>query len=1176
MRKLFVCVCLVQLLVVGMLRAQANRATITGTVTDASKGAMAGVEVTAKNLGTDALSTTVTNEEGIYTIPNLFPGAYSLEFKKDGFKSVLYPSITLESTQVAQMNSTLQVGMVNENVTVTANAPVIERENAAIGTNMKGDVVTDLPLSVFANGGRDIESFALAITPGYSPSSSTYNAVVNGNQWFTKDFTVDGTSATATIQGDSVEIGPSMEAVQELQAQTSGLDAQSGITNGGVMAFNIKSGTNKFHGSAFGYHHNEFLDANTWTNNNQGLPKTRARAWDYGGSLGGPVFKNRTYFFGTFERFTKNNFTLAGYGQAATVPTAAFLNGDFGVLLNKTQVLGTDTHGNPIYSGAIFNPADPGAVFVNNQIPTTMFSSVSKKIIPLYQKYYAPSAGGLSNNDRVPINNTPSETPNQAVVKLDHVLTQNDRLSGSWIYNHRPRMLNDSGGVWQEGSMDGGPFSDVRFQMVRSHEFRASESHTFSPNLLNVFNVTYNWYWNGSVPVLSGTNWAQQLGFGNTGTNNFPSIGFGDAVNNVGETGIGNTWQGNYVGATMITGDSVTWTKGRHAITFGGDFRSYEINSHAGSGALNFSFTNATTGAPGKPYAGQVGFGFASFLLGDATSAGETTPFDLYGRRKAMSLYAQDNYKISPKLTLNLGLRWDATFRFHEKYGHWANFDLNRIDPTLGIPGSLVFANGGGTSFEQNEYWKNFGPQIGFAYSPLPKWVFRGSFSITYAPIGTQYFHGVPYGFAPGFQGTNNVTKAFNWDSGYPGVFLPGSKNVDVTQLFTVVSVQPNALRAGYTDNFNVGAQYELTPNTRVEVAYVGNRGHRLPDTALQYNEATATKFFNLINSGNGYNYVCSAADATANGVPYPYNGFCAPAVAAIAPYPQIAATMDNYYYNPLFYVGLPLAQSYYDSMIVDVVKRAGSGLTMDMSYTLSRSRGNSYTAFQETYADYTGVQNFANLAESARTLTNYDQTHVIKGFLSYQLPFGNGKKLAANKGRVVKAIVSGWSLTGLVTYYTGMPFSAVVPNPYYPAWGNIYPNYNLSGYKGPTFNRGQWTPPVSGMPTPASDFYLPAGVASAPAYGQLGTGPVRVGALRCPGYANEDASILKYFSMGLDGQYKLSFRVEYYNLFNRHYFGIKGCYGEKASVSSGQPIGLVTGVNSSPRTGQFGLRFTF
>jgi len=256
MRRAIAFACLLQVFFVGVLRAQSNRATITGTVTDSTGAAVAGVQVTVKDLGTSALSTAESNEDGLYTVPNLFPGKYSLEFKKDGFKPVDFPSVTLESTQVAQINAALQLGAVTENITVTADAPVLDRESVAIGTNMKGDVVTDLPLSIYG-GGRFVENFAVAITPGYSPISSPYGAVVNGGQWFTKDYTIDGTSGTSSIRGDSMESGPSMEAVQEVQAQTSGIDAASAITSGGVMSFTIKSGTNKFHGSAFGYGHNE-------------------------------------------------------------------------------------------------------------------------------------------------------------------------------------------------------------------------------------------------------------------------------------------------------------------------------------------------------------------------------------------------------------------------------------------------------------------------------------------------------------------------------------------------------------------------------------------------------------------------------------------------------------------------------------------------------------------------------------------------------------------------------------------------------------------------------------------------------------------------------------------------------------------------------------------------------
>jgi len=307
--------------------------------------------------------------------------------------------------------------------------------------------------------------------------------------------------------------------------------------------------------------------------------------------------------------------------------------------------------------------------------------------------------------------------------------------------------------------------------MVLSDQYRISESHTFSTTKLNVLNLTYNWYSQGDHTTAPG-NWNSQLGFGNTGSNNFPVVSFGNAVNGYGVTYIGNASEGSFSGANIITGDNFTWTTGRHTLSFGGDFSAYQVNSHKGSGVLSFNFVpNSTDGG----FTNVAGFGFASYLLGDVANANESTPFDLYGRRKTMSLFAQDSYKITPKFTVTAGLRWQYAFRFHEKYGHWANFDLTQVDPNYGYPGKLVYATGGGDSFEKKEYSDGFGPQIGFAYNPTPKLVFRGSFGLTLTPPNSAYFNGVPDGFAPGFQGTNQVKTAFDWDSGYPGTFVPGT-----------------------------------------------------------------------------------------------------------------------------------------------------------------------------------------------------------------------------------------------------------------------------------------------------------------------------------------------------------------------------------------------------------------
>ena len=1190
--------------------AQANRATITGTATDTTGAVVGGVEITAVSLETNVASKTVSNQDGIYSVPNLPPGTYSVEFKRDGFETLRRPAITLESTQVARIDAALKVGAVGQTVTVTADAPVLQQEDASIGTNMKGSVVTDLPLSIY-NGGRFVEDFAVAITPGYSPISSPYGAVVNGGQWFTKDYTVDGTSATANIPGDSMETGPSMEAVQELQAQTSGLDVQSSITGGGVMSFSLKSGTNKFHGSAFLYGHNELLDANTWNNDSMGLEKSKARAWDYGASLGGPIFKNKTFFFGTFERYVQNDFRLSGPG--ATVPTPAFLGGDFSALLgsalcNQTSGVGPCSGGGtpinvqndagqtiPLQQGMIFNPAT-GNQFTGNMIPSAMFSSIAQKIIPIYQKDYVPQFSGIDANERGLINNSPSQTPNQVVIKLDHNLNDRDRLSGSWVYNHRPRTLVDSGGPWAPGSTDGGPLSAARLQLVRSDEFRVTESHTFTPRVLNVLNLTYNWYWNGSLPAAPG-DWNSTLGFGSTGATNFPSISFGDSTAHT-ETSLGNTFQGNSAGLTTIVGDTVTWTKGRHNITFGGDFHAQQVNSHSGSGALSFSFSNNSTGAPTQGYGNQVGFAFASFLLGQVETASATTPFNLYGRDKSMSLFAQDSYKVRHDLTLNFGLRWDYNFRFKEKNGSWANYDLQAIDPTLGIPGTLVYAKNGGDSFEKNEYAANFGPQIGFAYSPWRKAVFRGSFGIIYNPPGVPYFDGVPNAFAPGFKGTNQVSNPFDWDGGYPGIFQPGNKNScgGATQatcpqaLFPLVNVDPRALRVGYSDAFNLGVQYELTPNMRVEASYVGNRGHRLTDTSLAWNQGPTSTFLQLAGQLGGSlsaysNPVCAPSDAAGYGIAYPYPGFCGTLLEAITPYPQVAQSFFNpytyagWYYPNLIYVGLPLAQSYYDSMIIDVVKRTGRGLTMDMSYTLSRQEGDSYSAQQEGNNYYTGVQDFNNIGPLAHALTNYDQKNIVKGYAAYQLPFGNGQRWLAGQGRVVNRIVGGWTLSGLFLYTSGQPFQVSVPDPYWPMWGNFYPNFNLNGFSGPS-NPRHFVPIPPNQPNiPPQDIYIPQSIASAPAAGVLGVGPPDLSQLRCPGSANENASILKYVPFGSDGQYKLSFRAEFYNLFNRHTYNINGCGGNKSLIQTPGPtdnFGEIFGVNDGPRNGQFAIRFEF
>jgi hypothetical protein len=1188
--------------------SQANRATITGTVTDQSGAIVPGAQVTATNAGTNVPTSTVSNDDGNYVIPNLFPGTYTLQVKRDGFETFVRPNIILNSTEVARVEVPLKVGSTSETVTVTTAAPILDMDTASVGTNMKADVVNQLPLSIYG-GGRFIEDFAVQITPGYSLESSPYGAVVNGGQWFVKDYTIDGTSGTSNIRGDSMDGGPSMEAVEELQAETSGIDAAGATTGGGLMHFSLKSGSNVFHGSAFTYGLNEILDANTWTNDNQGIPKAKDRGWDYGFSLGGPIHKNKTFFFGTFERFDRKDWRLNSGG--ATVPTADFLAGNFQALLgpplwtsngNTVPCSGASCPGTPIMvqnnagqtlqaqQGMIYDPVT-GSQFTNNTIPGNRLSAVAQKVNTFYSNY-APNLGGIYNNERTLLSNTPSQTPNEFVVKLDHVLTGKDRLTGSWIYDHKPRLLDDGGGVWESGSSNGGPLSNMREQFYHQQQYRISESHAFTPNLLNVVNVTDAFDDNGSVPADSG-NWNSQAGFGSNGSDNFPVISFSDnpAYTNT-ETYIGNGWQGDVAGAVVTTGDTVTWTKGRHSFSFGGDFIAHDVNYRSGSGAYSFNFSYQNTAGAGYPY---DGFGFATYELGLVDKASESVAYNLYGRQKGIDLFAQDSYKLTPKLTVNLGVRWTYNTRFKEKNGNWANFDPTVVDPQLTsvygapLPGSLVFAKGGGDSFEKNEYTNNYGPTIGIAYQLFPNVVVHASYGLIYNPVGVTFFGGVPNSFAPQL-GTSSAVN-FDWDNpggggNYPGVLTKASLATDPsTMLPFPVEVDPRALKLGYSEQFNFGIQQQLTPNTRLEIAYVGNRGHRLTDTALAWNETTSENFVTLVDQNPGFSIwnwmYCPSGYGSVSGVACPYPNFYGSPLAALAPLPQMAASEGNYWYGccaDLNYVGLPLGQSFYDSLVVDVVKRAGRGLTMDMSYDWSRQEGDSFASEQDYNNGYTGVEDFQHMHGAAHALTGYDTPQVVKGFVTYQLPLGKGQMWLATQGPLVNTLVNGWTIGGLVSYYTGQPFEVSASDAYWPLWGNIYPQFNVTGFK--TNDPHHYVPIGPSGQIPDSDYYMPTSVASQPAAGVLPLSPTN-SRLRCPGQANENSTLMKNNRVGPDGRYNVSIRLDFYNLLNRHYYDIQGCGGNRQAINSGLSsdgtlFGEILGVQDNPRTGQFAIRLDF
>jgi len=1170
---------------VAPLPAQFDRGTITGTVIDSSGAVVPNAEVVATNLATRVETRTVTNNVGMYTLANLPAGTYELKITSEGFKVYNRSAVTLAVAQTLRIDAALETGTIQESITVTADASLLKLDTAQVSTTIQSERVTDLPLS-FA-GGRAIENFAYALTPGVEGDNWTSH--IGGAPAFSKEVLIDGMSATAQIQGHVGESSPTMESVQEFTVQTSGMSAEFGRTSGGVFNFALKSGGNQPHGSFFYYGRNEALNANTWMNNwrlsqNPNDPRYK-RARDrqnlYGFSAGGPVIlpkiydgRNRTFIFGAFEQYQQERYQLS-QDYNATVPIPEFLDGNFSALLSSA-VVGQDALGNDVHQGQIFNPttmrqvgnrwvADP---FPGNIIPPSMISPMSKKIADIYRKSYAPMiAGRLTNNSTRTFYNDPWFHQTQLTLKGDHSVSDTNRLSGSLIWTQRPRILVDQGGVWDpmDPKRVGGPFAKARKQEVTSRAARMSETWTLRPNLVNTASFAYNRYRNPSLSSQMDGGWNDYLGISDvTSATLFPQIGFGGAVNGVGITDIGYNSSGFYVANTYIMGDNMMWVKGRHTIKFGIQLWKQQINSHGGLDTLSYNFSNTTTGLPGESYANKVGFGFASFLLGQVDSASKNVPFDLYGRRDYIETFFQDDIKMTDRLTLNVGLRWEQAQPFREKYGHWAQFNPDMMSKAYGIPGTLEFLNSPNDSFERNKDWKEFSPRFGASYRLTDKLVIRGGYGVFFVPVGINYWSGVPYGFAPGYRGTNEVKKTgnvprFQWDNiPYPDNFIAPTKNPDALP-WGVVRIDPNTLFQAYTHQYNVNFQYEISPDFLAEFAYVGNQGRRLHDGALYRNQPTRASYENQTVTPTAW--VWDAGSAAAAGVPYPYQGFSGYAGFALQPFPQVAAVT----WGPIYGVGTNTGSSGYNSMQIQLTKRLSKGVAMQASYTLSKSVGNAETAFDETWDANGNIQDIYDLSEDASTVLSYDQRHVLKGYVQYELPFGRGRKYLPDASGIVNSILGGWSVSCIYKYNSGYPLS-VSPNVWYPGWdGSVYANWDRTKDLSRTFDPGGFNPGQQNAP---ANKYFDTTAFSNPANHTLGNGRRRYNELRGFGWSNEDVGLLKYWHFA--ERVDLQFRAELLNVFNRHHFA-----NPATSLGNQTTFGYVTSMdsNSVPRNIQFGLR---
>jgi hypothetical protein len=1175
---------------------QNDRATVTGTVSDPTGAVMTGIQVSVTQAATGTSYMGITNKDGIYTISGLPVGTYTFKISQPGFKDYAQTDIILIAAQVLQLNVRMTVGSSAETVTVTGSASLLETSTTTVSMTMEQSVLRDLPLDV--TGGRDAMNLLLATAP-LANSGQGGQAVANGVQnWnmfagqqsMVNSVYVDGIESTTGEQGQIAT--PGLDALSEVQIMISPNDSQFG-TGGGVELFQIKSGTNQFHGSAFEFMQNEDLSANTWANNyylaqcapsdtlcRSANSRARNRLNDYGFSAGGPIWKNHTFIFGDFEEYTYTNDQTSPNSE--TVPTPQMLTGDFSQLLTEGgqqgSVLGSNgaflinpCTGQPYQYGQIFDPQTQAAVngvtcaisFPGNIIPPNRLSSVSQKIGAIFSKYYAPTLSSrIYNNFPAMASGNPSLTKRTIDLKLDHNFSDRHHFSAG--LNHVSwNSLSPIGDTGIDYSLNAGPFTSEDLSRFPNVMYRIVDNYTITPSLLNSLGIGFA----ENQAITAPQNPVNPTDYGLTNTNSryFPAMTFGGA-NGIGEPSIGSNYEGYYDTNAYQFQDTVEWNKGLHSLKFGGTFKAQEMNSAWGGNIQTYNFASDTGGPTDPAITPFVGFGFAAGMLGDVQSANTTVNNAAYPRQKSFSLFVQDDYKATPRLTLNLGLRWDVTLRDHEKEGHLDNFDLTAQNP-LWAPytGAWVFSKNSGTSFETNEDYHQFGPHLGGAYRLTDKLVARASYGLFFVPLNTltttmggQNGGAVPstntaFGY-PINQVLNNVpgSTAFNWDNGYPGtnVYYPEtSTTTAIPATMVPLYTHPDILHLGYTQNWYIGIEYQLARNTVLDLSYIANRGRNLhdPGRSLYRNYPSFSVYQPVLLAGNINAPISNAAEAAAVGVPYPYAGFSGAAYSAIAPFPQLASIGS---FEQTFGDPSDSAVTAFDSFVAEIKARSFHGLYLDFSYALSKMTGSmiGLSGWANNWSD--PAQDMADHYDEKHWVSSYDQRNLLEGYATYLLPFGRDREWLSGSSKLLNLAAGGWELGYYGGYGSGLPLgpiSSTFQLPYFfnVPYGagqraNLRPGLTTNSLQ----NHFRGHLDLANLNDPSNNDFNPTLFTSTSAEAPFGNTPYTFNHWRWqPGLGTENMSLIKSFSLGPKDRVHAKIGVQFFNVFNRHYYSSPDLY---------------------------------
>lgn len=1156
----------------AVLFAQGERGAITGLITDPSGAAIPNVTVVAKDLTTSVETKATTTATGVYRLSYLPPGTYRVTATLTGFKTAVLEPVDVSVASVVTANLAMQVGDVSQSLTVSAEATHLETSSSQIGYAVSDADYHAWPIDSDDDGQRQIQSFIFNSLPGTVGDS--FQGTINGGAQFSHEVYIEGMSlGRADLAGDTAEYTPSVDAVAEFTLQTGALSAQYGGGLTAVANFNMKSGTNQFHGTAYDYVKNNVLNATGFDNNATDTPKSPFKANSFGADFGGPILfpklyngKNKTFFFFSYEGDRKRDDAL---GSRRTLPTSAFQQGDFSSLLNPSftgssssgTVIGNDPNGNPIVYGAIYDPhstttlADGSVVrtpFPGNIIPQSDISAVSANILKLAPIPAAVFPSLLRNYPGIGTC-CPWFDLNTFGGKLDHVINDKHRLALFINSNVRDR-YNGSNRSYLP--VPGSASSPYAHQIIHGTLIRLTEDWTVAAHWLNHIGFGYNRLLNNNSSFSLDQNWPSKLGLTGVAETTFPQVSFtgssvlGGTENRLGRNNVGVEPNGSY-----IVQNDTTWIHGSHNVRFGVEARRYYYDQDYRSGTSgNFTFANYQTADPNA--LGSTGFAFASFLLGaPAATSLNITQVNPKSFIWTPAFYVTDDWKVNRRLTLNLGLRWDIVGGLHE-----AQNRSSALDPTLpnpgadGYPGSLIFLSQLHRSSFQNTNWAEFGPRAGFAYQINSRMVLRGGYGIMYSPPIANAFG---YATIDGYDGSHNyatsrLNPVFYWDKGYPpySFTLPDiDPTLDNGQ--NIAYIPSNSNRQPYSQNYTLGFQFLLPKDTTLQASYVGNLGRRLGASGLNNLNQLNPKYLSLGDA-------LSDDISQHPNIPLPYPSFSGTVAQALLPFPQYAPGGVAYLF-PYF------GTSHYDAAQVVVTHRFSKGLGFLVSY-----------AFQKTLTDtdsqlygYTnGSQDVYN-RKLEKAVASFDHPQQLKLTWIYELPFGKGRMML-NRGGVTNQVLGGWTVTGIQSYQSGDALyidSGIDASGYLfngDVRGNVISGVPLKVASSGPFDYANGN--GQGYLNPAA-FSLPPMTANGTVLA-LGNSPRMFGNLRGPRNPSENFGIFKNFPFR-EGTF-LQFRCDMLNAFNR-----AGRADPDTNLSD-PTFGRILDVGEGPRNIQLALRLTF